>query len=220
LLSGSQSFGNPKDDSKPWSLKFNNEKFDEILFATGDMDFWMTMTRKEAIGEFYAGQKRTILKSSLSCSPTQAVMYRRSGNKEDPWISPKDHSTAIKEGMILYGENGFGGRHSLSLLHDGADVYIRSKVIPDNNDDEEEEEEEEEEVKPKKEVKKKAKKDCDTKPVPVNYLGDDTCTKNKPCDIGEGDCDKDSDCKAGLKCGQRSNFEPLPGLTGFEKYEG
>lgn len=55
LLSGSQAYGNPKDDSKSWSLKFNNEKFDEILFATGDFDHWMTMSKKEAIGELYAG---------------------------------------------------------------------------------------------------------------------------------------------------------------------
>ena len=47
------------------------------MFATGDFDVWMTMTKKEAIGETYAGQKRTIQRSSLSCSPTQAVMYRR-----------------------------------------------------------------------------------------------------------------------------------------------
>lgn len=36
-------------------------------------------------------------------------------------------------------------------------------------------------------------------------------------DIGEGDCDGDSDCKHGLKCAQRSNFEAVPGLTGFDK---
>lgn len=55
LLKGSQAYGDPKDDSKHWSIKFDNEKFDEILFATGDFDTWMTMTRKEAIGGYYAG---------------------------------------------------------------------------------------------------------------------------------------------------------------------
>ena len=133
LLSGSQAFGNPKDDSKSWSVKFDNKKFDEIMFATGDFDVWMTMTRKEAIGGFYAGQKRNILKSSQSCQSTQAVMYRRAANKEDPWISLKDHFTASKEGLILYGENSSGG-HSLALQHDGADVYIRSSGVAEKEE--------------------------------------------------------------------------------------
>ena len=30
----------------------------------------------------------------------------------------------------------------------------------------------------------------------------DCCTASSPCNIGEGDCDKDSECAAGLKCGQ------------------
>jgi hypothetical protein len=54
----------------------------------------------------------------------------------------------------------------------------------------------------------------------VNYIGDSSCTKANQCSIGEGDCDSDTDCKQGLKCGQRNNGEKLQGLTGFEKFEG
>lgn len=32
-----------------------------------------------------------------------------------------------------------------------------------------------------------------------------------------GDCDSDSDCDGKLLCGQRNNFESLPGLTGLGK---
>jgi hypothetical protein len=124
-------------------------------------------------------------------------MYHRSPNKEDPWISLKDHFTASKEGLIVYGENSYGGHLKAISAHDGADVYIRMAV----KDGEEEEK-------------------CDTTPVQVNYLGDSYCTSSNKCDIGEGDCDRDSDCKTGLKCGQRNSFENLPGLTGFEKFEG
>ena len=60
----------------------------------------------------------------------------------------------------------------------------------------------------------------DPKPVQVNYVGDSYCTKNNKCKVGEGDCDRDSDCQSGLKCGQRNNREGLPGLFGFEKFEG
>merc|ERR1712058_25164 len=27
------------------------------------------------------------------------------------------------------------------------------------------------------------------------------CSKSKPCGVGQGDCDGDHECKAGLKCG-------------------
>jgi hypothetical protein len=32
--------------------------------------------------------------------------------------------------------------------------------------------------------------------------GDSCCTTRNRCGEDEGDCDNDSDCKAGLKCGQ------------------
>lgn len=61
----------------------------------------------------------------------------------------------------------------------------------------------------------------DPKPVQVNYVGDSYCTSNNKCKVGEGDCDRDSDCQSGLKCGQRNNKgDGLPGLFGFEKFEG
>ena len=30
------------------------------------------------------------------------------------------------------------------------------------------------------------------------------CTKNKPCDEGQGVCSKDTQCKNGLRCGDRN----------------
>ena len=34
------------------------------------------------------------------------------------------------------------------------------------------------------------------------------------CDLCEGDCDYDSDCKAGLRCFQRDGLAPVPGCSG------
>jgi hypothetical protein len=121
-------------------------------------------------------------------------MYRRGGNKEDPWISLKDHFTASKEGLIVYGENNYAGHNKGISAHGGGDVYIRMSV--------------------------EEEKKWDSTPVQVNYLGTSYCSVNNKCNIGEGDCDTDSECKTGLKCGQRSNFEHLPGLTGYEKFLG
>lgn len=41
---------------------------------------------------------------------------------------------------------------------------------------------------------------------------DGYCTKDKPCDIGEGDCDSDAECADGLKCFQRNVRRSIPGL--------
>merc|ERR1711990_674521 len=39
------------------------------------------------------------------------------------------------------------------------------------------------------------------------------CTDENPCDIGEGDCDRDSHCKPGLKCHNKADnckdFNPM-----------
>ena len=56
-------------------------------------------------------------------------MYRRTGVLEDPWISLEDHSTAIGNRNIMYGENGYGTPHAdIINNHNGADVYIREST--------------------------------------------------------------------------------------------
>jgi len=43
------------------------------------------------------------------------------------------------------------------------------------------------------------------------------CSSGSKCAKGYGDCDSDSDCQGNLLCGQRNNFESLPGLTGLSR---
>ena len=38
-------------------------------------------------------------------------------------------------------------------------------------------------------------------PVPACSGGDSCCNEDNKCDVGEGDCDYDSDCLDGLVCG-------------------
>jgi hypothetical protein len=76
------------------------------------LKLWMIMKREVAIGEYYANELRTVMRSSLNGSEHMIVMYNRKGNKEDPWISLQDHEQAIKNGTILYGENNYGGNHA------------------------------------------------------------------------------------------------------------
>ena len=76
-------------------------------------------------GGWYANQKRKIDRSSINLSPYTAKWYRRSNNKEDPWVSLVDHHSSINTGQILYGENSYGGRHASTVLLDGVNVYVR-----------------------------------------------------------------------------------------------
>lgn len=36
------------------------------------------------------------------------------------------------------------------------------------------------------------------------YGGDSCCTTENPCEEDRGDCDVDSDCKIGLRCGENN----------------
>ena len=47
--------------------------------------------------------------------------------------------------------------------------------------------------------------DCELFSVTGCQGGDSCCTPDNKCDIDEGDCDNDADCKEGLKCGKTFN---------------
>jgi acetylornithine deacetylase/succinyl-diaminopimelate desuccinylase-like protein len=107
-------------------VAFDQESFDEFMFATGDGANWL-ISDKEEVYASSANTPRTIESSSTSCLPYEAKWYNRSGNSEDPWLSLTDHHTAIGAGDILYGGRGYGGGHASNVLphHNGANVFIR-----------------------------------------------------------------------------------------------
>ena len=41
------------------------------------------------------------------------------------------------------------------------------------------------------------------------------CTRGRPCSIGQGDCDFDSDCQNGLKCGTDNCYYQFPTAQGY-----
>jgi len=49
--------------------------------------------------------------------------------------------------------------------------------------------------------------------IPLLNLGSSGCTASKPCEACQGDCDRDTDCKSGLKCFQRSGYDQVPGCA-------
>ena len=129
-LRGTDEYGTPcgATCNQDWSIKFDNTKFNQFLFVTGDKAKWLIADKTAVLG-FYANDPRNIYKSSTQQSSYQAKWYRRNGHREDPWISLTDHHPAIGQGDILYGENHFGGGHAKNILpqHNGANVFIRLK---------------------------------------------------------------------------------------------
>ena len=128
-LRGTEVYGSPcgATCNQEWSVKFNTEKFNQFLFATGDESKWLIADKNVVTGGYYSNNPRLILKSSTNPRSYKAKWYRRQGSKEDPWISLTDHGPAIGQGNILYGENHFGGAHANNILpkRKGANVFIR-----------------------------------------------------------------------------------------------
>ena len=125
-LAGTETYGNPNDNSAPWSVTFGT--FDEFLFATGDAKKWLVASKASVIGQNYSDAKRNITKSSISAAPYSAVWYNRAGNTEDPWISLTDHVDAIYSGGLLYGEASFNATIYTSTIRTsgGMKVLVRS----------------------------------------------------------------------------------------------
>ena len=47
---GTAEYGDPEDDSQPWSVLWTGEAADEFLFASGNIKYWLVVSREELIG--------------------------------------------------------------------------------------------------------------------------------------------------------------------------
>ena len=122
-LIGSSVYGTPSTDQadSTWSIKYDDISFNEFLFTTGDMTYWMIMSKFQAIGEYYENTFRIITKSHTNSSSYEARMYNRLSNSEDPWLSYGHHPEGI-----LYGESSTMYHTHLINNNNGANVYIRN----------------------------------------------------------------------------------------------
>ena len=46
-LKGTEVTGNPENDAQSWSVKFDDQDYSEILFASGDLTKWMVMDKED-----------------------------------------------------------------------------------------------------------------------------------------------------------------------------
>jgi hypothetical protein len=63
-LAGTGTYGTAYNDANAWSIPFGT--YDEFVFGTLNLQYWMYITKSEAIGTNYSGIARNIRKSSFS----------------------------------------------------------------------------------------------------------------------------------------------------------
>jgi len=122
-LIGTSEYGTPHQDplGSSFAEPFDNLDFRYFLFTSGDMSLWMIMEKDEVTGSWYANQKREIKASHVNQNAYYARMYRRSGSKEDPWITWSDHNHCTS----LYQENNYmPGCGNKTGKKGGLDVFI------------------------------------------------------------------------------------------------
>ena len=126
---GTSVYGTPCGMKCPqeWSIRFDNQVFNQFLFASGDETKWLIADKEQVIGGYYNNEKRTILKSSSNNNSYQAKWYHRSSYTYDPLISLVDFHTARQRGGILYVGDGNNAAVNTKFLVEqgGADVFIR-----------------------------------------------------------------------------------------------
>jgi hypothetical protein len=133
-LAGTAEQGEPGDSlaandwTVPWKIVGQGQHF---LFAFADCSHWLIAAPMQVNGANFANKPRWIVKSSEHAEPYQAKWYNRARNKEDPWVSERDHwlSGDYDSGAMLYGEAGRSGHTAMKNVHGGANVYIRSAEV-------------------------------------------------------------------------------------------
>ena len=72
---GTEEYGDPHIYSQPWTVPWSAEEADEFLFASGNMKYWLVVSREELIGadgkKYYSDSPVTITASSDSSQPYQ-----------------------------------------------------------------------------------------------------------------------------------------------------
>jgi hypothetical protein len=125
-LAGTEAYGSAYSSTEPWSVKFDNIKFDQFMFTSGDYTKWVVAHKDSVIG-WYNKQSRPILRSSSNSKPYKAIWYRRTGNPEDPWVSIGNYNSGVVHGSASTTSN-----NAIPLANGGAKVFIRDST---GNDD-------------------------------------------------------------------------------------
>ena len=134
-LAGITSSGISYDYTNFWTIPFGT--FDEFVFATFNTNYWLQVSRIQAIGENYTNAPRTIIKSSISNTSYTANWYNRAATSYDPQFGLRNHRTApygnVEGGgdLLLYVAGSTAlGTDSASFIKDGGlCVFVRNSAV-------------------------------------------------------------------------------------------
>ena len=124
-LRGTDVYGTPCGPTckQEWSIRFDNKKFNQFLFALGDEHLWLIASKDAVTGSYYTNVPRTIYKSSINPNSYTAKWWRRSGVLHDPWIALEDRTDGNV--IYLYVGNHLTREGEPALPHEGANVFVR-----------------------------------------------------------------------------------------------
>ena len=134
-LTGTTSSGISYDYANFWTIPFGT--FDEFVFATFNTNYWLQVTRDQAIGTNYDNSPRTILRSSISNTSYTANWYNRAATSYDPQLGLRNHRTApygnVEGGgdLLLYaaGSTALGTDSATFIKDGGLCVLVRDSTL-------------------------------------------------------------------------------------------
>jgi len=117
----------------PFSLRFSDFPYSEMIFATGDWKRWIQVDASQIATVSNTPISVSLTSSDLFTTPYSVQALNRVNASGDPWLSDTDYgasgTTAITDTdavSMLYGEDAFDGWDSWLLSHRGANVWIRN----------------------------------------------------------------------------------------------
>ena len=123
---GTAQYGDPEDDSKPWSKKWKLEEAEDFLFASGNMKFWLIVSREELIGvdgEKYYDGVITVTASSESETPYKTKGRNRHNRSPDPFVFMR-----MGYYQPVYIEDSYNHKYTGILKEGGMFVFIRNTI--------------------------------------------------------------------------------------------
>ena len=142
-LRGTAEYGDPEDDSQPWSVLWTAEEAEEFLLASGNMKYWLVVSREELIGiENDDVVSLPVLASSedqpsqgkhldLCPSKSRSVFYLgKMMNRGKTLSIPQDPEVFIRQSspfQCVYGEGSMQFHNEILKTEGGMNVFIRKK---------------------------------------------------------------------------------------------
>ena len=126
-------YGNITDYTDPWSTYFGS--FDEYLFATGNLNYWLIMNKYILNGN-HNGVNLDIIDSYLTedfSKKYKSIIYNRNASTEDPLIAIKGNNSK-SQNKYLYAGNAYNANsnnnvNTFDIINDkGLLVFVRNNT--------------------------------------------------------------------------------------------